>query len=97
MMVQIPDIYLQFEAAGDHYASQVVFGLLICSPKFAVLLPQFDCCVQYSDEITKIVVPSIPTDLINNAGKFLSASLIFHFVTLEDYLHSSYLHWYLFL
>ena len=89
MMGQIQDTYLRFEAAGDQYVVHVVSGLPICSPKFAVLPPQFDCCVIESDEITKIVMPSIPTGL-KNAGRFLSASLIFHLDTLESYLHSSH-------
>lgn len=63
--------------------------LPICSPKFEVLLPQFNCCVVESSEITKIVMLSIPTGL-KNAGIFLSASLIFHLDELESYLHSSH-------
>ena len=89
MMGQIQDTYLRFEAAEDQYVDSVVSGLPIYSPKFTVLPPQFDCCVRESDEITKIVMPSIPTDL-KNAGRFLSASLIFHLDALELYLHSSH-------
>ena len=88
-MGQIQDMYLQFEAAREQYVGQVVSGLAICSPKFAVLQPQFDCGVKDSDKITKIVMPIIPAGLIN-AGRFLSASLIFHLDTLEDYLHPSH-------
>ena len=35
------------------------------------------------------MMSSIPTDLIN-AGSFLSASLLFHLDSPEDYLHSSH-------
>ena len=62
-MGQIQDMYLRFEAAGDQYVGCVVSGLPICSPKFAVLPPQFDCFVVESDKIAKTVMPSIPTGL----------------------------------
>ena len=76
-MGQIQDTYLRYESAGDQYVGCVVSGLPLCSPKFAVLPPQFDCCLKDSEEIAKIMFPSLPTGLIST-GRFLSACLLFH-------------------
>ena len=48
----VQDTYLRYESAGDQYVGRVVSGLPLCSAKFSVLPPQFDCCVKHMDEIT---------------------------------------------
>ena len=89
IMGQSQDTYLQFETAGDQYIGCVGAGIPSCFLRFAVLSPQFDCFVKVSNEITKIVLLSIPVGL-NNAGKFLSVSLIVHLNVLEDDFNSSH-------
>ena len=64
-------------------------GLPICSPKFAVLPPQFDCCVKDSEEIVQIVFPSLLSGLMS-AGRFLSACLLFHLDFLQSFLSHSH-------
>ena len=76
-------------SSGDQYVGRIVSGLPICSPKFAVLPPHFDCCVRDSEEIVLIVFRSIPSGLIS-AGRFLYACLLLHLDFLQDFLTPSH-------
>ena len=74
-MRQIQDMYQRLESAGDQYVGCVVSSLPISSPKFAVLTPQFDCCVKYSEEIVQIVFPSLLSGLMR-AGSAMGPVVI---------------------
>ena len=56
----VQDTYLQYEAAGDQYVGRVVSRLPICSSKFSILSPQFDCCISDVDHIANTCFPNIP-------------------------------------
>ena len=45
--------YLRYESTGDQYVGRVVAGLPICSAKFSVLPPQFDCYIDDVEEMRK--------------------------------------------
>ena len=71
--------------AGDQYVGGIFSGVHICSPQFAELLLQFDCCVKDSEYIAKIVFPNLLLDLMS-AGKLLFACLMFHLGFLQNIL-----------
>ena len=49
--------------------SVVFFGLTICSPKFLVLRPQFECCIEDSEEIVEIQLAEMKKEILGTYHK----------------------------
>ena len=80
----VQDTYLWYEAAGDQYVGRVVSRLPICSSKFSILPPQFDCCISDIDHITSTCFPNIP-GCMKYACWYLAASLLYHYDFLKQF------------
>lgn len=80
----VQDTYLRYESAGDQYVGRVVAGLPICSAKFSVLPPQFDCCMDEVDEMRKSCFPHLP-DCMICCCRYLAATLVCHLNFLEKF------------
>lgn len=83
-MEVVQDMYLRYETEGDQYVGRVVFGLPICSDKFSILPPQFDCCISDVHNITSTCFPNIP-GCMKCACRHLADSLLYHYDFLQQY------------
>ena len=80
----VQDTYLRYKAAGDQYIGRVVSGLPICSAKFSVLPPQFNCSVTEVDDITSTCFPNIP-GCMKCACRYFAASFLYHYDFLQQF------------
>ena len=79
-MAKVKKTYQRWEAAGDAYCGRLLAGNDVCSPKFALLPPNFPNVTQLVQETVELAYPTLACGdgKLRMMATFLLASLVYH-------------------